>query len=178
MIGLIEDSYRDIGTTITQRSWQVSMSIRRGVKQGDPLTLFIFNAVLEPLLLQLEEMQGFEISDGVKVSSFAFADDIIIVSSTAPGAENLLRNTGQYLGGLGMSISAQKCTAFNVKYTRESLHLLDPGLSSANGEEIPFAGAATALHYLGGTFHPGRGLQQTNWTASSAIRWRWSKGYR
>jgi hypothetical protein len=162
IIGLMEDSYRDIHTTITQGCRQVTMNIRRGVKQGDPLSPFIFNAVLEHLLLQLEEMQGFKLSNDGKVSSFAFADDIILVSSTAPKAENLLRKTEDYLKGLGMSISAPKCEAFSIKSTRDSWHLLDPCLSSVSGEKIPFAGAEKSLRYLGGTFSPWKGLTADN----------------
>jgi hypothetical protein len=137
------------------------MNIRRGVKQVDPLSLFIFNTVLEPLL-QLEEMRGFQLSDDGKLSSFAFTDDIILVSSMAPEAENLFRKSMEYLRGLDMSISAQKCAAFNVKSTRDSWHLLDPGLSSVNGEKIPFAGVETSLHYLGGTFSPWKELIADN----------------
>jgi hypothetical protein len=160
MIGLIEDSYRDIHTT--QGCRQVPMNIRRGVKQGDPLSPFIFSAILEPLLLQLEEMQGFKLSNDGKVSSFAFADDIILVSSTAPKAENLLRKTEDFLKGLGLSISAPKCAAFSIKSTRNSWHFLDPGLSSVSGEKIPFAVAETSLHYFGGTFSLWRGLTADN----------------
>jgi hypothetical protein len=134
------------------------MRIRRGVKQGDPLSPFIFNAVLEPLLLQLEEMQGYELRNDVKVSSFAFADDIILVASNASDAGNLLRRTEEYLGDLGMSISALKSAAFSINTTRGSWHLCDPGLSSTSGEKIPFAGPEMSLHYLGGTFSPWKGL--------------------
>jgi hypothetical protein len=72
------------------------MEIKRGVKQGDPLSPFIFNAVLEPLLLQLE-MDGYNIKNGVQVSSLAFADDIILVSSKDADAANLLKKTDEYL---------------------------------------------------------------------------------
>jgi hypothetical protein len=137
------------------------MNIRRGVKGGDPLSPFIFNAVLEPFL-HLQEMRGFQLSDDGKVSSFAFADDIILVSSTASESGNIFRKSMEYLRGLDMSISSQKCAAFSVKSTRDSWHLFVPGLSSVNGEKFSFAGADTSLHYLGGTFSPWKGLIADN----------------
>jgi hypothetical protein len=162
LISLIEDSYVNVHTTIKQGYQEVPMSIKRGVKQGDPLSPFIFNAVLEPLLLQLEELRGYDLSNGVKVSSFAFADDIILVSSDASDAANLLRRTEEYLGNLGMDISANKSAAFTIKTTKDSWQLHDPYLSSKNGEKIPFSGAETTLHYLGGTFSPWKGLKAEN----------------
>jgi hypothetical protein len=56
MIGLIEESYKNINITITQGCQQVFMNNRRGMKQGDPLYPFIFNAILEPSL-QLEKCE-------------------------------------------------------------------------------------------------------------------------
>jgi hypothetical protein len=162
MIELVEDSYKSFHTTIRQGCWQVPVNIRRGVKQGDLLSPFIFNAVLEPLLLQLEEMQGFQISNDIMVSSFTFADDIILVLSTASGTENLLRKTKEYLRGCGMTILAQKCAAFSVNSTWDSWHLLDPGISSANSEKIPFTGAETSLRYLGSMFSPWKGVPAEN----------------
>jgi hypothetical protein len=161
IIRLIEDSYVNVHTTIKQNHQEVPMCIKRGVTQGDPLSPFIFNAVLEPLLLQLEELQGYHLSNRVKVSSFAFADDIILVSSDASDAVILLRRTEEYLVKLGMDISANKSAAFTVS-TRDSWQIRDPNLSSKNGKKIPFAGAETKLHYLGGTFSPWKGLIAEN----------------
>jgi hypothetical protein len=153
-----EDSYANVHTNIKQGCWQVPMKIRREGKQGDPLSLLVFNAVLEPLLIQLEEMQRYQLSDGVKVSSSAFADDIILEASTTSDAAKLLRRTEEYLRDLGMNISAKKSATFGIKTTRDSWHIHDPGLSSITSEKIPFAGAETVLHYLGGTFSPWKGM--------------------
>jgi hypothetical protein len=130
MIGLIEDSYRDIHTTITQGCRQVPMNIRRGVKQGDPLSPFIFKAVLEPLLLQLEEMRGFQLSDDRKVSSFAFA----------PEAENLFRKTVEYLRGPGHVHLGPKMRVLQCEKHKGFMAPVGPRIVSANGEKIPFAG--------------------------------------
>lgn len=55
---VIEDSHENVHTTIKQSCRQVTTNIKSGIKQGDPLSSFIFSAVLEPLLLQIGEMRG------------------------------------------------------------------------------------------------------------------------
>ena len=91
IINLITDAYKNIYTNINQGSIEVPMNIKRGVKQGDPLSPFIFNAILEPLLLHLEQMKGYQIKNNIQVSSLAFADDLILVSTETSDAEKLLR---------------------------------------------------------------------------------------
>jgi hypothetical protein len=75
--------------------------------------------VLEPLLLQLEEMKGYGINNNTKVSSLAFADDLILVSSERE-SKILFQKTEKYLQGLGMGISAPKCATFSIKATKDS----------------------------------------------------------
>jgi hypothetical protein len=76
IVKLIRDSYEDVATKIKQGTVEVSLQIKQGVKQGDPLSLFKFNGMLEPLISQLENQQGYKINGHCKVSSLAFMDDI------------------------------------------------------------------------------------------------------
>jgi hypothetical protein len=107
----IRDSYERVETIIKQGTVQVPMEIRveRGVKQGDPLSPLIFNAVLEPLIIKLESQKGLGINDECNVSSLAFADDMILVAQDVPKARRLLEITKGYLQNLGMRIAAPTC---------------------------------------------------------------------
>jgi hypothetical protein len=119
------DAYKDVNTKIEQGTEEVPKKVKRGVKQGNPLSPFIFNAVTEPFLLQLEEAKGYQVNDDVQVSSLAFADDLMLVAKETSQAEGLLRKTENYLDGLGMKISENKCTAVGIRATKDSWYLQD-----------------------------------------------------
>jgi hypothetical protein len=63
----IMNSYRRAKTIIRHRGSLVEVCIHRGVKQGDPLLPFIFNAVMDPLLEQIEALKGYEIDNNYHI---------------------------------------------------------------------------------------------------------------
>jgi hypothetical protein len=86
VIELIKNSYEGVLTTIKRGKDKIQIQIKRGVKQGDPLSPLLFNVVMEPLILQLERQEGFRINNGCKVSSLAFADDIVLLAPDVSAA--------------------------------------------------------------------------------------------
>jgi len=124
------------------------------VKQGDPLSPFIFSAIMDPLLVQLEQTNGFEIDESQSISALAFADDLILLATMKETAINLLHFTETYLNNLGMSIAAAKCTSFEIKTTDDSRYIANPDICLKNGNKIPNWAADSSICYLGGHISP------------------------
>jgi hypothetical protein len=101
-VQLISESYKEISRVIKQEKVEVEKTFKR----GDPLSLFIFNMVFEPLLLQLESLPRYKIRNHAAVSSLAFANDLILVATDTQCAECLLPHTEEYINSLDMKLSA------------------------------------------------------------------------
>ena len=158
LLHMVDDAYRDVRTTFTADGGEATICLQRGVKQGDPMSPLLFTAVLEPLLLALEAQPGFSINEDSAVSSLAFADDLVLLAETPEQARHQLLTAEAYLGGLGMSISASKCAAFQIRPTKDSWFVADPGLALRSGEAVPFWGPGTSLSYLGVRISPWAGI--------------------
>ena len=89
---------------------------------------YVFNAVVNPLLEQLEKLKGYKINDSHSISSLAFADDIILVADDPKKARQLLTHSEHYFRCLGMSIEAHKCASFRLVTTKHSWYVADTNL--------------------------------------------------
>jgi hypothetical protein len=154
----IMNSYANLNTNIEYAGSKTEVSLRRGVKQGDPLSSFIFNAIMDPLLDQLEQMKGYVINESHSISALAFADDLILLSDTKDKAQNLINHTESYLNALGMRIAPEKCILFEIRPTKDSWFITNPDLSLTNGEIIRNSAVDSSLSSLGGHISPWSGL--------------------
>ncbi|KAL0103868.1 hypothetical protein PUN28_017905 [Cardiocondyla obscurior] len=96
MIAYITNAYARSSTKLGCSQW-TSESIQPtcGVKQGDPMSPVIFNMIIERLLIKLPNDIGARI-DGIKVNAAAFADDMLLFSSTPTGLQK--SDDWKYLG--------------------------------------------------------------------------------
>ena len=114
MLDYVRSVYGDATTTITSDGWQ-SQAIhpRQGVSQGDPLSPFKFNMVMDRFQTSLPDEVGADI-DGVKVGAIAFAEDLVLTASTAAGLHQLLNSAGRCLALCGMSLNTGKSFSVSI----------------------------------------------------------------
>lgn len=137
------------GSTTTLGQLGEEIGIRRGVKQGDPLSPLLFNLVLDPLLNSLEASgRGFHVGDQ-QLAAMAYADDVTLFAGTTADMAELLGETSAYLDSVGMSLSAEKCGGFHLRRSGRSAWVaLDVNLQ-VQGTPMKSFGVADPFTYLG-----------------------------
>lgn len=100
-----------------QLLWQGETShptVRKiGVKQGCPLSPFIFNVMMDDVLTKVESEVGiFKLNQEGKISLpiiLVYADDIIIIVETVEELEKILSSLKKHLALVGLKINDSKC---------------------------------------------------------------------
>ena len=158
IVDLIGDMYQNIKTNIKTKDGGVESMIRRGVKQGDPLSLLLFNLCLEPLLEEIEEQSsGVKINEYRKVPVLAFADDVVLLGADAREAQHQVNILMDYLQSLQMSLSIEKCQTFEVVTKKDTWFIKEPELKIGN-KTIPTVDPDEDLKYLSAKIGPWKGV--------------------
>ena len=96
-----------------------SFDVTRGIKQGGSLSMFLFNAYLHDIHDVIENTNIARHSLGVSVNGYyigspAYADDLVLLSGTKHGLDEMISRTLQYANQWRMKFSAQKtkCITF------------------------------------------------------------------
>lgn len=156
---LIRDSYRNCHTTIRAGGAATPpIQIGVGVKQGDPLSPLLFNLALDPLLRLLDvEGCGFVVG-GHKVTSFAFADDLVLVSDSWLGMARNLRILEKFSEMTGLEVNPAKCHGFMISVSgrRYEVNACDEWL--LGGTPIRLIGSDSKVRYLGVDINPLKGI--------------------
>ena len=150
IIALISDSY-DNGTARVRVGSEESdtINIHKGVKQGCPLSPLIFNFCMNPLLNKLEqEGEGYNISEDCSLKVQAYADDIILFSSTREGLQNNLNIVNNFMNYAKVTVNTNKCHTMSYVFRNNRRYYEDAPFQIA-GDNIPVCDLSESIEYLG-----------------------------
>ena len=139
-------------TTVFEYGGRVSglVSSSRGVRQGDPLSSFLFNLTLDLTLRSLPEELGFSLN-GVKLNHLAYADDTVLVTETSEGMKLLLQSFAELAGktGLELKFTSGKCASLSMRVSKKdrNIHFSAKPIT-IDGNEIPIVDLEKRYKYL------------------------------
>lgn len=108
IINILENLYQNSVAHIALDKKGDIFKVGRGVKQGDPLSPNIFNAVLEDVFRKLEwDNYGLKI-DGVQINNLRFADDIVLIGKNSEEINVMIEDLVQQGAKVGLSINLGK----------------------------------------------------------------------
>jgi hypothetical protein len=119
-IEIIRDMYRGLKARIKTEIEGEYFEIRRGVKQGDPLSPVLFNCALEEIFKKMNWNNEGLIINGERFTNLRFADDVALLSSCITELEIMIKDLTKegMESGLRMNIEKTKILTKNT-FTNE-----------------------------------------------------------
>jgi hypothetical protein len=155
LINVTLDLYADTKTIFSVGKHSTNeVAIKRGVKQGCPLSPFLFNLVLDELVCELSS-SGFGIQIGPqRVSVLAFADDLILCEGSEFGMNSLLSLTTKFFKARGMSINPKKSLSLRLLPVKgiHTMKVVTTGTYRVEGELVKAMEVQGLSRYLGAQF--------------------------
>ena len=135
---------------VSGRTGQV-IRVSQGVRQGDPMSGWLFNVIIDWALSALNPAIGLDLESG-RLSHLAFADDIVLLAASRNGLQDQIRELSSHLLESGLSLSAGKCKTLSIAVRRgrtkawycDNLHQFHVAQ-----ERIPTMSVAETAKYLG-----------------------------
>lgn len=123
----------------------VNVELKKGVRQGWPLSPLLFLIVVDELLCSLVESNGFKVvntaSEVAWITGAAFADDLILYSSSELGMKRSIDSTVAWCDARSMKINAKKSSATWLRSIAKGKKVVvNPIRLSVNDDLIPNVG--------------------------------------
>lgn len=126
-ISTVKELYANAWTTVAiNGEFSTPYQVRRGVRQGDPLSCFLFDIGIEPLaclVRNAQEIKGYKIP-GVKekLAINLFADDTVLYLSKEDRLDDVLKTLDEW------------CTASGAKFNKEKTEIIPIGTETHREE--------------------------------------------
>lgn len=125
----------------------------RGVKQGDPLSPWLFNIAMDQILEGQEEY-AFTIG-ALVLNQMAYADDLILFASSPEEMQKRIDRLLVGLGSLGLELNALKCRVLCIRGNKKGKFCyVDTSVNVVvDGTALPVVAADSEFNYLGVRFN-------------------------
>ena len=115
----VQALYTGLHAKVIAAEWKTPViPLKKGVYQGDPLSVLIFNTVMNTLLdtVSLRTDLGYWFSDSRRrVNLLQYADDTCLVANSPASCQYLLDTTSKWLQWSGMSANIPKCQCLSLQ---------------------------------------------------------------
>ena len=152
IINLIREMYARSYTAFEVAGTRTSpIPIRSGVKQGCPLSPFLFNLVLDDLISSLKDSKIGVSLDSLKVNCLAFADDIVLIADSKYDLQAGLNLALEFFRTLSMTINVKKCETLRIvpAHKVKSMKIDTKSVFYIGNSRIRTCGFDRPLRYLG-----------------------------
>ena len=150
MASTISNLYEDLTGVISSKAWTTNpIHLQIGVYQGDPLSVLVFNTVMNTLVdtitKQYPDLGYSHSSSPCSTNLLQYADDTSLIVDGPSSCRSLLAATESWLTWSGMKANVPKCVSLAIQSSSGKPY--DPELT-LNGEPIPYIGDST-FRFLG-----------------------------
>ncbi|NXE55851.1 PO21 protein, partial [Casuarius casuarius] len=109
IIDVITDMYESTITCLEVREKQSEViKILTGVKEGDSMSLMLFSLPIDSLLYSLEKIRNCFKHSSKRVTSLAFADDLVLISDSWDGMQGNIVVVEEFCQLTGLRMQAEK----------------------------------------------------------------------
>lgn len=151
-IQYVEQNFENATTSFGETAREVL--VKRGVKQGDPLSPMLFNIVLDELMVSLDTFSGVCVGSE-QIRALAFADDVLLFADNAQEVERMVETVRRFLAARGMQLNPAKSKLVHLETVPGKKKVFVSHTPIKCGDAfIPAVRLDEAMRYLGAEFTP------------------------
>ena len=160
----VQALYTGLNAKVITAEWETPViPLQKGVYQGDPLSVVIFNTVMNTLIdtVSLRTDLGYQFSESPRsVHILQYADDTCLVANSPASCQYQLSMVSDWLQWSGMAAKVPKCQCLSLQASTG--RVVDPQLQ-LDGRPIPFT--TDPVRFLGMSIH----VPTTNSSSRSTV---------
>ena len=154
-INAVQDMYTGASTVFSTKAGDTAeISIKQGVKQGDPLSPILFNVAMDPLFCSLERDGVGWKEAGRAMTALGYADDTAVLSDSRGGMIKNLFIVEQYCRKVRLKLNVKKSFIFQIDCRGKTGTVNENERYIVDGDSIPWISPDDAVRYLSKSFGP------------------------